>query len=170
MAVSQKSDKRMNLRKLFQALRGRRVVPNGGRSGDALSAHPVAIADSAAVTQATDGLDLHIAVTHHLEWCALFSDRLHRANSMLSETEAHLPDAHESGLGQWLTRASTQWVEHRAVLAELQREHHRLHRLAIQALVHARNGRMDLASTLLNTDFERSRNRVLETLRDLQAG
>jgi hypothetical protein len=56
------------------------------------------------------------------------------------------------------------------MFVELRHEHERLHELASQALMHARSGRMDLASTLLNTDFERSRIRVLETLRMLQRG
>ena len=47
-------------------------------------------------------LDLQRALVHHLEWCVVFNDRLHRANSLLTETEAHLPDAQESGLGRLL--------------------------------------------------------------------
>lgn len=113
-------------------------------------------------------LDLQRALVHHLEWCVVFNDRLHRANSLLTETEAHLPDAQESGLGQWLTHAARLPIGQHSLFADLCREHERLHELANQALCHARNGRMDLASTLLNTDFERSRLRVLETLRELQ--
>lgn len=115
-------------------------------------------------------LDIQRALVHHLEWCVVFNERLHRANSLLTETEAHLPDAHESGLGQWLARAAEQIVGHHEIFAELRQEHERLHELANRALIHARSGRMDLASTLLNTDFERSRTRVLETLRTLQRG
>ena len=113
-------------------------------------------------------LDLQRALVHHLEWCVVFNDRLHRANSLLTETEAHLPDAQESGLGQWLARAARQSFGNHELFTELCKEHERLHALANQALMHARNGRMDLASTLLNTDFERSRCRVLDTLRALQ--
>ncbi len=115
-------------------------------------------------------LDIQRALVHHLEWCVVFNERLHRANSLLTETEAHLPDANESGLGQWLARAAEQIIGHHNLFAELRSEHERLHELASQALIHARSGRMDLASTLLNTDFERSRIRVLETLRTLQRG
>ena len=113
-------------------------------------------------------LDLQRALVHHLEWCVVFNDRLHRANSLLTETEAHLPDAQESGLGQWLAYATRLSIGQHPLFADLCREHERMHELANQALSHARNGRMDLASTLLNTDFERSRLRVLERLRELQ--
>jgi hypothetical protein len=113
-------------------------------------------------------LDLQRALVHHLEWCVVFNDRLHRANSLLTETEAHLPDAQESGLGQWLARAARLPLGEHELFNELCKEHERLHALANQALMHARNGRMDLASTLLNTEFERSRCRVLDTLRALQ--
>ncbi|MCU0763061.1 MAG: CZB domain-containing protein [Hydrogenophaga sp.] len=113
-------------------------------------------------------LDLQRALVHHLEWCVVFNDRLHRANSLLTETEAHLPDAQESGLGQWLAHAARLPIGQNAMFADLCREHERLHELANQVLCHARSGRMDLASTLLNTDFERSRLRVLDSLRELQ--
>jgi hypothetical protein len=54
------------------------------------------------------------------------------------------------------------------MFGELLQEHQRFHELANQALGLARIGRMDAASTLLNTDFERSRARVLEILRAIQ--
>jgi hypothetical protein len=40
--------------------------------------------------------------------------------------------------------------------------------MADRALALTRNGHMSQASTLLNTDFERSRSRVLDILRSLQ--
>ena len=51
---------------------------------------------------------------------------------------------------------------------KLKKEHLRFHELARQALDHAHHQRMDLASTLLNTEFERSRARVLDMLRGMQ--
>jgi hypothetical protein len=51
---------------------------------------------------------------------------------------------------------------------DLQQEHRRLHSMAFQALALARNNSMARASTLLNTDFERSRAKVLRLLREMQ--
>ncbi|MDR7149679.1 hypothetical protein J2W49_001634 [Hydrogenophaga palleronii] len=149
-----------------------------GRGGNASSRHSELERSSSLSAQDPEELlaqdiaklDIQRALVHHLEWCVVFNERLHRANSLLTETEAHLPDAHESGLGQWLAKAAEQIVGHHDMFVELRDEHERLHELASQALMHARSGRMDLASTLLNTDFERSRIRVLETLRMLQRG
>ncbi len=168
----------MKIQKLFKRL----IRPNpnqtsaDGRGGAASSQHSEmdrSVSLSAQdpeelLVQDIAKLDIQRALVHHLEWCVVFNERLHRANSLLTETEAHLPDAHESGLGQWLARAAEQIVGHHELFSELRQEHERLHVLASRALIHARSGRMDLASTLLNTDFERSRIRVLETLRTLQ--
>lgn len=142
---------------------GRRILAEPERSSSLSAEDPEEL-----LAQDIAQLDLQRALVHHLEWCVVFNDRLHRANSLLTETEAHLPDAQESGLGQWLARAARLPIGQNERFTELCREHERLHELANQALCHARNGRMDLASTLLNTDFERSRLRVLETLRELQ--
>ncbi len=168
----------MNIRKLFQHLlkprAGRAAASDRDSTASARSAKPHPPARTEPVpapppaAPGADRPDPQRAVIHHLEWCVLFNDRLHRANSLLTETEAHLPDAHESGLGQWLASASAHWIGQLPVFAELRREHLRLHELAERALIHARNGRMDLASTLLNTDFERSRTRVLEALFSLK--
>lgn len=54
------------------------------------------------------------------------------------------------------------------LLQELADEYQRFHRLAAEALALVRADQMHKASTLLNTDFERSRARVLELLRSLQ--
>ena len=54
--------------------------------------------------------------------------------------------------------------------ADLELEHQRFHMLADKALMLADSGHMHLASTLLNTDFERSRARLLDMLRTLQRG
>ena len=151
---------------------------NHGQGGSASSRHSELDRSSSLSAQDPEELlaqdiaklDIQRALVHHLEWCVVFNERLHRANSLLTETEAHLPDAHESGLGQWLARAAEQLIGHHDMFVELRREHERLHELASQALMHARSGRMDLASTLLNTDFERARAQVLRLLRDMQKG
>ena len=80
-----------------------------------------------------------------------------------------LPDAQQSALGQWITHMGQRTGGGHARFIELKQEHLRFHALAGQALDHARNHRMDLASNLLNTEFERSRARVLDMLRSLQS-
>ena len=114
-----------------------------------------------------DRLTLQTAIIHHLEWCVLFNEHL-SAGATGQTPAVPLPSSADSGLGQWLeiVRSGAQGEE--ALLDELSDEHQRFHHLAQQALAHARQGRMDLASTLLNTDFERSRARVLELLRHMQ--
>ncbi len=78
-----------------------------------------------------------------------------------------LPDAENSGLGRWIARISQDTATPHPLLAELAHENRRFHRLALQALDFARSQRLDLASSLLNLEFERSRSRVLEILRSL---
>ena len=125
--------------------------------------------DAWALPSKLDRLELQTAIIHHLEWCVLF-------NQHLSVEEAHktelctLPSASDSGLGQWLSAIQTSPEGDHPRLAALAAEHQRFHQLAHQALLLARQGRMDIASTLLNTDFERSRARVLDLLRKMQKG
>ena len=113
-----------------------------------------------------DRLTLQTALIHHLEWCVLFNDHL-----SVDEQQAHqlppLPSASDSELGRWLhLRQGPAQGDPR--FDTLMDENSRFHRLAQQALTLARQDRMDLASTLLNNDFERSRARILELLRQLQ--
>jgi hypothetical protein len=114
-----------------------------------------------------DRLDLQAAIIHHLEWCVLFNEHLTAASAEGLHTTP-LPDAPGSALGQWLTRMTQRPAGQHPLFAELQQEHLRFHALARQALDHAQHQRMDLASTLLNTEFERSRARILEMLRRMQ--
>jgi hypothetical protein len=114
-----------------------------------------------------DRLALQTAIIQHLEWCVLFNAHLsldERPDQQLSK----LPSAEESGLGQWLIQVRQETGSEGARWDELAKEHAQFHRLAQKALGYSRQGRMDLASTLLNTDFERSRTRVLELLRQMQ--
>ena len=116
-----------------------------------------------------DRLDLQAAIIDHLEWCVLFNEHLSVAG-VAAPHQTPLPDAGNSALGRWLDRMSERPAGRHAGFVELRQEHLRFHALAQQALEHARNQRMDLASTLLNTEFERSRARVLDLLRRMQRG
>lgn len=114
-----------------------------------------------------DRQDLKQAIVMHLEWCVLFNEHL-GADKSLPPPKQDLPGERASGLGQWLTLARQRPPAKHPFFSELLQEHQRFHELANQALGLARIGRMDAASTLLNTDFERSRARVLELLRSIQ--
>lgn len=116
---------------------------------------------------ALDRLELQTAIIHHLEWCVLFNEHL-SIEEPLNRHLAALPSVTESGLGMWLDNVRNGPAGHEPWLDELTAEHERFHQVAQKALGFSRQGRMDLASTLLNTDFERSRARVLELLRQMQ--
>ena len=116
-----------------------------------------------------DRLEVQGAIIEHLEWCVRFNERLSRER----HTDQDLPDlpgADDSGLGQWLKRSRDGAPGQHPLFADLEREHQRFHVLADKALMLADSGHMHLASTLLNTDFERSRARLLDMLRTLQRG
>ncbi|MDQ7747236.1 CZB domain-containing protein [Hydrogenophaga pseudoflava] len=114
-----------------------------------------------------DRLELQTAIIHHLEWCVLFNEHLSTDGAAAEHLEP-LPDSRSSALGHWLATTGRRTAGQHPDFLDLQQEHLRFHDLAQQALAHARNRRMDLASTLLNTEFERSRARVLELLRRMQ--
>jgi hypothetical protein len=114
-----------------------------------------------------DRLDLQAAIIHHLEWCVLFNEHLSVDTALASHVSA-LPDASHSGLGRWIAQIEQRAAGTHPQFIALKQEHLRFHALAHQALEHAQNQRMDLASTLLNTEFERSRARVLDMLRQMQ--
>lgn len=116
--------------------------------------------------RAPDRLALQAAIIHHLEWCVLFNEHLSIEGPEQSPP-APLPNAAGSGLGLWLEGVRGMGGSD-PDLDALTEEHQRFHQLAMHALAHTRQGRMDLASTLLNTDFERSRSRVLTLLRQMQ--
>lgn len=116
-----------------------------------------------------DRLAVQGAIIEHLEWCVRFNERLGRERHT-DEPPPDLPDAADSGLGQWLARSRDGAPGQHPLFAELELEHQRFHMLADKALMLADSGHMHLASTLLNTDFERSRARLLDMLRNLQRG
>lgn len=125
--------------------------------------------DAASSAGQAHELDVQAAMVDHLEWCMLFSDRL-AGYSLLPGQPNTLPGAAESKLGQWIARHGNDAAGRHPAFAALREEHRRFHELAEQALNLARQNRMDQASTLLNTDFERSRVLVVELLRQIQRG
>ncbi|HEY9096624.1 MAG TPA: hypothetical protein VIN35_12820 [Hydrogenophaga sp.] len=116
-----------------------------------------------------DRLEVQTAIIQHLEWCVLFNEHL-SAGTSDNVPLMPLPSAAESGLGRWLAKLQQDADGDDPRLSKLAEEHARFHVLAQRAYTLARQGRMDLASTLLNTEFERSRARMLELLRDMQKG
>jgi hypothetical protein len=114
-----------------------------------------------------DRLATQAALIDHLEWCVAFHEHL-RTDPTSTTPHAPLPGPAESGLGRWLAQAMASRAEPQPRLEALQAEYQQFHHLASQALSLAQAGQIHLASTLLNTDFERSRARVLQMLRTLQ--
>lgn len=160
----------MSLNKLFQLLRHARsgTSPSAGHGG--APAHPTTAGPDAAHPPRLDRLDLQGALIQHLEWCVQFNDHLGLVNQSETPPPPRLPGADDSELGQWLARAATRAPGTHPLFAELVEAHRHFHDLADEALKLAGEGRMDLASTLLNTEFERSRAKVLGILRDMQKG
>jgi hypothetical protein len=111
--------------------------------------------------------EIEAAILHHLEWCVAFNDHL-GADPEEAVPRAPLPGPTESGLGRWLGQALARADEPHPLLEELLAEYQRFHHVAQEALALVRAEQVHLASTLLNTDFERSRARVLKLLRSLQ--
>lgn len=114
-----------------------------------------------------DRLEMQAALIDHLEWCVAFNEHL-RTDPTSTTPQAPLPGPTDSGLGRWLAQTMARSAEPQPLLEALQAEYQQFHHLANQALALARSDQMHLASTLLNTDFERSRARVLQMLRTLQ--
>jgi len=156
----------MSLNKLFPLLRG-------SRSGQAPSVgeglEPTELAPPGpAPAHRLDRLDLQSAVIHHLEWCVMFNDHLSHINQSDTPLLRTLPGIEQCELGLWLQRSASRAPGQHPLFETLLREHRHFHDLAEEALTLATEGRMDLASTLLNTDFERSRARVTTLLREMQ--
>jgi hypothetical protein len=151
----------MFLQRLQQFLRGDRAPDRPSSTADPLlSSSPRAPTDA-------DRIDLQRAIIEHLEWCVQFNTRLGHDNA---EQETELADADTSGLGRWLASARNGALGTHPLFAELVEEHQRFHALANQALAFAEQDQMHSASTLLNTDFERCRSRILAILRTMQRG
>lgn len=103
----------------------------------------------------------------HLEWCVQFHEYMSNPAAGNTVIPA-LVDPERSGLGQWIAQMSEQATGQHPLFAELQLEHHQLHAVAYEAISLAHEEKMALATTVLNTDFERSRARVLAILRSMQ--
>lgn len=158
----------MNLQRLLdRLLGGRSRAPQPNQEAP----DPISTGDPSAAPEQRvprlDRLDLQAAIIHHLEWCVLFNEHLD-VDTDKARHQTPLPGARDSALGRWLDTMSRRAAGQHPLFIELQQEHLRFHDLARQALTHAQNRRMDLASTLLNTEFERSRARVLDLLRRMQ--
>lgn len=122
-----------------------------------------------AAPQRPERWECQAALIQHLEWCVLFNAHL-AVDPTQTRHITPLPDANNCHLGQWLARMLPRMAEQDPRFLDLQQEHLRFHTMASQALALSRKNRMALASTLLNTDFERSRARVLTLLREIQTG
>lgn len=151
----------MPLNKLFQLLRTRRSAPP-------TSAAPKPVFAPEPPVLRLDRLDLQTAAIHHLEWCVQFNDFLGQVRPGETPLVRTLPSAQHSELGLWLQAAASRAPGQHPLFAQLQRAHQQFHELAEEAIVLATEDRMDLASTLLNTDFERARMQVLSILREMQ--
>ncbi len=156
----------MRLQQLLQLLPWARARSSLATGPDG-AANASAMGSETPPVRLPEPIDLQAAVIHHLEWCVLYNEHL-AVDTSRSQHIAPLTDADESPLGKWLNLTVARCAHLDARLVELQREHMKFHAVARQALALARNNRMDLASTLLNTDFERHRARILELLREMQ--
>lgn len=154
---------------MFQFLRGFRADRRPVDTAREAPAPPFA-AEPPQGAPPLDRLDLQAALIHHLEWCVQFNDQLGIVSLSETPPPRQLPGAETSELGQWLQHSATRAPGAHPLFAELVHEHRLLHQLADRALKLAERGRMDQASTLLNTDFERSRARVQALLRNMQKG
>ena len=154
---------------MFQFLRGFRADRRPVDTAREAPAPPFA-AEPPQDAPRLDRMDLQAALIHHLEWCVQFNDQLGIVSLSETPPPRQLPGAEASELGQWLQRSAARAPGAHPLFAELVREHRLLHQLADRALQLAERGRMDQASTLLNTDFERSRARVQALLRNMQKG
>lgn len=152
----------MLMNKWLQLLRGR---PRGA-APPPLPESPVA--PSPVSVPRLDRLDLQAAVIHHLEWCVQFNEYLCQIRPDEPPLVRTLPGAEDSEMGRWLQDAANRAPGQHPLFASLRQAHLHFHELAEEAIRLAGEDRMDLASTLLNTDFERARAQVLRLLRDMQ--
>lgn len=150
----------MPLNKLFQLLRGRRPTAP-------VEPPPTPFATAPAPLR-LDRLELQAALIHHLEWCAQFNDHLGQVRPDEPPLVRTLPGAQDSELGRWLWDARSRAPGRHPLFSELQQAHTHFHNLAEEVIQLATEDRMDLASTLLNTDFERARVKVVTLLREMQ--
>lgn len=152
----------MPLYKLFRLLRGHRATP---------PVEPPPAPFAAPPTEAPprlDRLDLQAALIHHLEWCVQFNEHLGQVRPGEPPLVRTLPGADDSALGRWLQDARARAPGRHPQFDTLVKAHRHFHELAEEVIQLATEDRMDLASTLLNTDFERARTQVTTLLREMQ--
>jgi hypothetical protein len=152
----------MPLNKLFQLLRGRRPTPPVNPPAPPFAAAP------AEAPLRLDRLELQATLIHHLEWCVQFNEHLAQVRPGEPPLVRTLPGAQDSEMGRWLHDARTRAPGRHPKFEALVQAHGHFHELAEEVIQLATEDRMDLASTLLNTDFERARATVLGILRDMQ--
>jgi len=153
----------MRLNRLLQLLRGK-------PANRPAEAPPAPFVPAGEPRLRLDRLDLQEAVIHHLEWCMQFNDYLGQVRPGEPPLVRTLPGADDSELGSWLQSARTRAPGQHPQFEDLVQAHLHFHELAEEVIQLATEDRMDLASTLLNTDFERARMRILSLLRDMQKG
>lgn len=156
----------MPLNRLLKLLKPRRTLPPVPVSLAAAEQAVQVHGDGRAALR-LDRLDIQGAIIHHLEWCVQFNNHLSGEVAQVAPEEA-LPDEISSSLGRWLAVAADRAPGGHPRFEELRQTHTHFHALAREALRLAREDRMDLASTLLNTEFERTRAKVLAILREMQ--
>jgi hypothetical protein len=114
-----------------------------------------------------DSGEVEQAIQLFREWCTLLKRQL-AADPHVGPLPAALPDAEQSGLGQWIVRNSQAELTRHPQMIELALENRRINHLAQEAIDLTRIQRLDLASKLLNLPFERSRSRLLQLLQALK--
>lgn len=117
-----------------------------------------------------DPLELQTAMIQHLEWCVQFNEFLCQIRPGEPPLVRTLPGPDDSEMGRWLRAVAGRAPGQHPLFAALQQAHRHFHALAEEAILLAEEDRMDLASTLLNTDFERARGQVVRLLREMQRG
>ncbi len=163
----------MPLKKLFQRLRPKKDVahPSVTASVDATEAQ---VKTEEPIRHQLSKSAIRRAIVEHVQWCALFNDHLSGlTDSVLPDTPsstdlAPLPDAVQSGLGKWLRENEKAFGTARETLQEIRAEQIRCHTVAKEALRLSRAHRFGQASKILNSDFERSRQRIVQLLRSLE--
>jgi Chemoreceptor zinc-binding domain len=151
--------------------RGRRVsrevAPEAGETGPSVPPSP-ATELPAWPPLVLEREDVQTALLHHLAWCELFNRQLMGIHDPAQQLKP-LPLVHESELGQWISRKGQEGLAMHPQWKELRASHEDLHRVARQVLGHLAERRIDMAATLLNTNYERCRLQVMVQLKRLHA-
>ena len=153
----------MTIHQLLTLMRSPRTL--GTSSPEPGTAYTVSTGPAAPLE--LDSGEVEQAIHLLLEWCTLLKRQL-AADPHAGPMPAALPDAERCGLGQWIVRNSPAELSLHPQMIELALENRRINHLAQEAIDLARIQRLDLASNLLNLQFERSRSRMLQILHTLK--